>query len=207
MHFSQSFKSRVLDSTNNVLVVSEKCPDGNLCYNGSTCISLMEKGYKSPVEGRTYMCDCSATTTFGTEFYAGYGCEYDATEYCIDGPYAGNGKSISFCTNGKCKENWFPDENDKLYHVGCNCEEGWEGDYCEYRLGEAPYKYTTKKSTSTAVAIGVTVPIIVLSVVAAAIFCRRRNRSVQTREDSSNHRVPNASPAMGQLKADHADII
>ena len=25
-------------------------------------------------------------------------------------------------------------------HVGCVCKDGWEGDYCEYKEGEAPYK-------------------------------------------------------------------
>jgi hypothetical protein len=81
-----------------------------MCYNGSVCIPF-EEGYKSPQKGRTTRCDCTTTLTYGVEFYAGYGCEYDANDYCIHGPaYTGG---ISFCVNqGKCKEIWRPKDGE-----------------------------------------------------------------------------------------------
>mmetsp|Transcript_140 Transcript_140/g.222 ORF Transcript_140/g.222 Transcript_140/m.222 type:complete len:196 (-) Transcript_140:42-629(-) len=195
MGLSNDSKSRFLEDKNNN--VSDKCPDGNVCYNGSKCLPL-EKGYRSPVEGRTYRCDCSTNTTSSTEFFAGYGCEYDATDYCIDGPYAGASKSISFCTNGQCLENWFPHEGEQLYHVGCTCLEGWEGDFCEYLTGQAPHRYSGR-NIGTVISFGIVMPTIILSIAGIVIWKKRKNAKIDNREQSA--------PPIGQLKVDHADII
>jgi|AntRauTorckE5430_2_1112549.scaffolds.fasta_scaffold00259_16 hypothetical protein len=75
----------------------------------------LEKGFRSPMKGRTYRCDCSHLLTSGSDFYAGYGCDYDATDYCIDGPYATTDQKFeAFCTNGSCLENIILGEGEKL---------------------------------------------------------------------------------------------
>lgn len=87
---------------------------GNLCSHGSKCIKI-EKGYMSKIPGRKYRCDCSYDLTIGQDFYAGYSCEYAATDYCTDGFYANQEqKSKAFCTNGSCVNNIFiAQENQK----------------------------------------------------------------------------------------------
>ncbi len=83
---------------------------GSICYNGSDCIPF-EKGYKSPQIGRTTRCDCATHKTDGVHFYAGYGCEYEADDYCILGE--ANTGGISFCVNdGTCSEVWRPREGE-----------------------------------------------------------------------------------------------
>ena len=71
----------------------------------------LDEGLISPIEGRKTRCDCSPKITTGAAFYAGYGCEYDATEYCFVGE--ANSEGISFCTNaGKCVEVWRPKDDE-----------------------------------------------------------------------------------------------
>jgi hypothetical protein len=53
------------------------------------------------------------TANNGFEFYAGYGCDYDASDYCIGGPYATTAeKREAFCTNGNCVQNIILNEDE-----------------------------------------------------------------------------------------------
>lgn len=184
-------------SQSNGNAISDTCSDGNLCFNGSTCTKL-EKGFRSPIKGRTYRCDCAHLATTGTEFYAGYGCEHDATDYCIDGPYSTTDQKFeAFCTNGSCVQNFILGEGEKAIHPGCNCNAGYEGDFCEYELGTAPYK----ASNGYSIALGIILPLVLVVTGGGLLLKRRSNRE---KEVSSN-----AAPSLpvGELKVDHADVV
>lgn len=103
----------------------EKCGDDeHYCLNGSGCIP----------DGDEYTCDCRQAATL-LNSYAGDYCEHAATEFC-QGPGA---NPHSFCTNhGTCRGEIGVDED----HVGCKCEAGWTGMYCEYE--KASFKVASK---------------------------------------------------------------
>lgn len=117
LHKRFNMNARKLDGSEPDDIFSETCDDASICYNGSTCKAL-EKGFIYYPKDRKYRCDCSPATTTGVEFYAGYGCQYDANEYCFIGGLANtngglaNSNILSFCTNGDCVEKWMPAENE-----------------------------------------------------------------------------------------------
>jgi hypothetical protein len=150
----------------------EVCKDGSICYHGSTCIPF-EKGFKaanpnSPNGKRSYRCDCS--TTSGTYFYAGYGCEYPAYEYCLLG--ITNKSRKSFCTNGECVEKYMPEDDDNMNpeHLGCECRDGFEGDFCEYKNGDSPVPISR-----TGMIVSLVLGSTALIAVAGVIMLRKRS--------------------------------
>lgn len=94
----------------------ERCQEGeHYCLHGSGCVS----------DNDEFTCDCKEAST-ALVSYAGHYCEHAATEFCTE---PGEQGSHSFCTNhGQCKGTVGKDED----HIGCDCEEGWLGDYCEF---------------------------------------------------------------------------
>jgi len=85
----------------------------------------------------------------------------------------------------------------KRSHKGCICDEGFEGDFCEYKVGEAP---TIKPSSGSGVGtvLGI-LTVIVVSVVGAAFWKRKMAKK----------KLGNTVelPPVGELKADASDII
>jgi len=113
--------------TRKAVVKDTVCLDDSVCYNGASCIA---------VEGETgaYGCNCTAKVSISS--FAGLSCEYEATEYCFfNSPGAAK---ITFCTNGQCKEIYQAEDGKDIEHRGCHCDEGFEGDYCEYKKGSMP---------------------------------------------------------------------
>ena len=92
----------------------EICPDGHRCKNGSSCRE------KRLDEGR-YACDCK--TIGARDVYAGAYCDFRATEYCNQENAV---SSVSFCTNGKCRDKSNTSTQDA--HQGCECNFGYAGD-------------------------------------------------------------------------------
>jgi len=97
------------------------------CMNGGE--------FKTTDNGENY-CDC--TNAFGEAHNAphrGHLCEHVATEYCEYGVTMSN---LSFCANGgTCKAKVYGGQSEAK-HMGCNCDEDYEGPHCEYFLGTGP---------------------------------------------------------------------
>lgn len=125
-----------------VMAEDEVCKDGTICQDGSTCIRL-EDGYEAPnarnEDGkRQYRCDCSKIVS--SRHFAGYECEYPSDDYCLFGVHVTDA-GRSFCTNGECIDTVAPkSKEEEIEHVGCDCDSGFEGDFCEYITGQAPVK-------------------------------------------------------------------
>ena len=99
------------------------CPDGHRCYNGSMCT-------QNPNDEGNYYCDCDES--HAGEIYAGLFCEYKATSYCASDLEL---SKISFCTNeGQCKGG----ADARGMHLGCDCEDDYEGEHCQFVLGTKP---------------------------------------------------------------------
>ena len=84
-------------------------------------------------------------------------------------------------------------------HKGCDCKYEWEGLFCEYRKGEAPYKHKLPRLNALGLTLGITIPIVVF--VIGLLSYRRRDSNRQG--DSGE---PAALPTE-ELKADQAEII
>mmetsp|Transcript_9759 Transcript_9759/g.12087 ORF Transcript_9759/g.12087 Transcript_9759/m.12087 type:complete len:438 (+) Transcript_9759:166-1479(+) len=113
------------------------CRDGGFCYNGSKCVKKADNRYG---------CDC--TTAYSHNAFAGHMCEHPATSYC---EFGASVSYRSFCSNnGKCKDYVFEGKDGSLDHPGCNCPDGFEGDHCQYLLGEAPKTYKSNSEESSA---------------------------------------------------------
>jgi hypothetical protein len=95
----------------------QRCGNGeHYCLHGSDCVS----------DNDQFTCDCNEAST-KLVAYAGHYCEHTAREFCA-GPGAGK---HSFCTeHGTCRGEVGIGQD----HVGCDCDEGWTGDFCEYEL-------------------------------------------------------------------------
>ena len=86
-------------------------------------------------------------------------------------------------------------------HPGCVCDSGFEGIFCEYKTGEAPYY---KKPSGIPLGLGITIPLVLVGTAFGFLWKKRNEKKKQDATD-----VPTAAGdlAMGDLKADHADII
>lgn len=181
-------------------IAPNQCYDGTQCKHGSTCVRV-DEDYDYPTS-RQFRCDCSKVK--GVEFYAGFECEYDATHYCILND-AANAGGVSFCTNGDCKETWSPQSNQVAYHKGCDCNLGYDGDYCEYNFGEAPVKKETagdgtgkeegkgkndessKPGKDSSIFFGVAVPIVII--VGIFLLVRRKREIKKWEQKTTTHSV------------------
>mmetsp|Transcript_29110 Transcript_29110/g.44435 ORF Transcript_29110/g.44435 Transcript_29110/m.44435 type:complete len:211 (+) Transcript_29110:59-691(+) len=156
------------------MLVSDTCPDDiTTCYNGSTCI-LINSEVKIPDSDRKYRCDCSQDATDSIHHYAGYECEFPAKEFCFLGQQYG-GKS--FCTdNGDCLEVWQPASREEAVHKGCQCDDGYEGAFCEYELGSGPVEETVEeKSRRLGVFFAILVSSVAVAVAAVSgLFVKKR---------------------------------
>ena len=79
-----------------------------------------------------------------------------------------------------------------ISHKGCDCEENWEGPFCEYKTGEAPYKTKNK----VGIALGITIPVVIIAV--GGLYWRSRK---------SGRNTPNPTPPQLEMKGNQADII
>jgi hypothetical protein len=87
--------------------------------------------------------------------------------------------------------------------VGCTCDDGWEGDYCEYLVGQAPYRYPERNiGKAYAISFGIAIPTIILSIIGMVIWNKRK----ATRSDFKSKKQQSETP-IGQLQVDRADII
>lgn len=87
--------------------------------------------------------------------------------------------------------------------MGCKCQDGWEGDYCEYLVGQAPYRYSGKGiGKVSAISLGIAIPVIILSITGAILWKRRKIAN----SDFERKMEQSATP-IGQLQVDRADII
>lgn len=129
----------------------EVCGDEeHVCMNESRCRSTRDK----------FTCDCEAAST-EFEAYAGKYCEMVSTMFCRSPSGLKAGKH-SFCTNhGTCKGSVAIGED----HVGCDCREGFKGEFCEIRI-------VKKSKTNVAAIILLTVGLVLL-VSVGGIFGRR----------------------------------
>lgn len=107
-----------------------KCPDG---YDGDFCEHKIEvcgdnehvclNDSKCIPNGDDFICGCEDAST-QLDAFAGTYCEMVADTFCV-GPGAGK---HSFCTNkGTCKGEVAEGKG----HVGCDCQEGFKGEFCE----------------------------------------------------------------------------
>lgn len=115
----------------------EVCPGGeHVCLHGSKCVpdfdDFDEDGNEAAVN---HKCDCD-TGFDAVEKYAGKFCQYTSTDICTKNGTPGVGKAnFAFCVNnGICKAR----VNDDEAHPGCDCEEGFVGDHCEFSEDNAP---------------------------------------------------------------------
>eukprot|EP00573_Skeletonema_grethae_P009209 CAMPEP_0201700240 /NCGR_PEP_ID=MMETSP0578-20130828/27713_1 /ASSEMBLY_ACC=CAM_ASM_000663 /TAXON_ID=267565 /ORGANISM="Skeletonema grethea, Strain CCMP 1804" /LENGTH=249 /DNA_ID=CAMNT_0048187247 /DNA_START=235 /DNA_END=984 /DNA_ORIENTATION=+ len=99
-----------------------KCDDGTICENRSTCTP-------HPFKEGKYVCNCLEASN--DIFFAGLYCEHKATDYC--GKLGNN--NPTFCTNnGTCRKSVGKNEE----HVACQCPAGYVGDYCQFVQGSKP---------------------------------------------------------------------
>mmetsp|Transcript_13498 Transcript_13498/g.19906 ORF Transcript_13498/g.19906 Transcript_13498/m.19906 type:complete len:244 (-) Transcript_13498:95-826(-) len=95
------------------------CDDGHRCRNGSMCT-------RNPNDEGSYYCDCDEGKD--DEAFAGIECEHTATSYCT---FSGEVSHASFCTNGgQCTVKTGDPVNG--LHVACDCQNGYEGDHCQF---------------------------------------------------------------------------
>jgi hypothetical protein len=118
----------------------EICGEGqHLCLHGSKCVDVDNKK----------ACDCDHAFNSLTQF-AGAFCQHEASVFCTeDGkPGAGGQASKAFCVNdGKCKGT-IKDGDKEAEHPGCECEDGFEGDHCEFKIG-SPFNPNYTPSTKS----------------------------------------------------------
>ena len=117
----------------NCEIKSETCENGLVCLNGGKCAA----------SNNTQVCDCTAAE----ELFAGEQCEFAATVTCENG--GENSTDVSFCSNnGTCI---VVDGN----HAGCSCPEGFNGEKCQFLVGQsvASSRGARLSQTNSAVAL------------------------------------------------------
>lgn len=140
----------------------ETCIDGStLCLHGSSCFSL---------DGSVYSCDCLTADT-DTARYAGPNCQHEATSYCTSDKKPGTGADArAFCANGGTCKGTAKGKG----HPGCDCATGFTGDNCgmvvESKSSAPP------SSSSAGLVVSLAVILVVLSVLAFAIYVRVSRR-------------------------------
>jgi len=159
----------------------EKCGDDeHYCLHGAGCVS----------DGDQYTCDCKDAATL-LDSYAGEYCEHAATQFC-QGPGA---NSESFCANhGTCLGDIGVGED----HVGCRCEEGWTGEYCEFDK-----LVSTNVAKNVFAEFAITITAIIVTFGAIAFFVRKRQgRDIEYEE--ANAEPPTLNP-YGEIDSDLSD--
>lgn len=146
----------------------ERCGAGeHYCLHGSGCVS----------DNDQFTCDCNEVST-SLVAYAGHYCEHTAAEFC-QGPGAGK---HSFCTqHGKCRGQIGLGED----HVGCDCDDGWAGDYCEYQIEQL-----RTDGIATKVFVAFMLSLVAVVCLAGGFYCfkvRKNDRS--SYEHAANHDV------------------
>lgn len=108
------------------------------CQNASICLVADDSS--------KFECDCNFSFQQLKKVVAGSLCQYEATMFCMVGKKDDSTpvkNTISFCTNnGTCKQMIkFGDS-----HQGCDCPDGFEGSYCEFRNGGKRHKKISNTS-------------------------------------------------------------
>jgi len=89
---------------------------------------------------------------------------------------------LSFCTNGgKC--NSILKVSEGFEHVGCNCVDGYEGDYCEYPAGTAPVAAGAHQKQANLVAPLLITILFILCCAVAAVWFKIRSRRKALEKD------------------------
>jgi hypothetical protein len=138
-------------------VLSQICPDGHRCENGSMCS-------QNPYDEGGYYCDCDEGNI--DAIYSGLYCEHKATSFCT---FNQEVSAISFCTNsGNCKVM----VSSESAHLGCECPTGYEGDHCQFVEGSKPDSWpfndsqqtppTVNESSNGGLSGGVTIVIVII---------------------------------------------
>ncbi len=154
----------------------QTCPDNHHCLNGSKCV-------QNPYDEGSYYCDCDEV--IWDVRYEGLHCEHKAEIYC-NGP---NTKGLDewFCTNGGTCHIESGEEKEGQW--ACDCPENFEGSFCQFVKGTKPkgYPFYEERSPTRIGAggslvgglIGSFITLLVIGIVAVAVFYRRRQEIVQ----------------------------
>jgi len=150
----------------------ERCGAGeHYCLHGSGCVP----------DNDEFTCDCNEVST-ELVAYAGHYCEHTATEFC-QGPGAGK---HSFCTNhGTCRGQVGLGSD----HVGCDCQEGWAGEYCEYKVEQL-----RTNGVATKAFIGFLSILLLNTVVFSIYACTRKSRMERNAYESAADHEMIANP-------------
>jgi len=117
----------------------DTCPDGKRsCYNGAECEELFHPDGRAFLTPR-YKCNCEDAGNKKNP-YAGLNCHIPAEKVCS----LLTDKVVSFCVNGgTCKDITTVEGA----HFGCHCQDGFEGDHCEFLGGSDPVENAKLAST------------------------------------------------------------
>jgi len=171
-----------------------KCPDG---YDGEFCEHKIEvcgdnehvclNDSKCIPDGDEFICDCEAASN-QLEAFAGTYCEMVADTFCI-----GHGDTThSFCTNnGKCKgevvEGDGKTHKSLNSHVGCDCVEGFKGEFCE--IIDSQYKSTNGTAGRFVGGFLIAISLVILLGVGGKYAYKRRQSKREYREQAPQEEV------------------
>lgn len=146
----------------------ERCGAGeHYCLHGSGCVP----------DNDQFTCDCNEVSS-SLVAYAGHYCEHTSEEFCL-GPGAGK---HSFCTeHGTCRGEIGIGQD----HVGCDCEEGWTGEYCEFKNEQL-----RTDGIATKAFVGfMTTLIAILSFAGIFYWMKTKRNNMSAYETAANHDV------------------
>lgn len=90
-------------------------------------------------------------------------------------------------------------------HPGCICNEGFDGDYCEYKTGETPYK----KSSGIPLGLGISIPLVLVGVGSGFLWKKKSEKKKQDTPDipTAMGDAPDIPAATEDLRVDHKEMV